>query len=209
MNAGIRVLSLVLAVAGCGHVAAPTIGPVALPPPDEARRVAHPAGYSIVFPEGCQAQVDPPVYQGDSTTKDALATVRPKDAYGSDEFGTPTLTVRRFSKEHVARNGGKPVPTYFRPTQFQNQPAFAHFDAGYGPGSERAGTTTATRGGYSPNLDQELIFERDGSWFHVSFSMRNLAGREPRYREPLQVVQDYFESFRYAPAPTADQLDTK
>ena len=200
----IRILLLVIAVtgSGCGRMARPAKGPVQLPPPDETRRVTHPAGYSIVFPEGLSASVNPFVYQGDSSTKDALASVNPRNPDGTEQFGGPQLSVRRFSDQHVATNGGKPVPAFFRETQFQNRPAFAHFDAGYGPGSERAGknTTAATRSGYSPNVDQELIFERDGSCFHLSFSMRNLRGSESVYTAPLEVVEQYFDTFQYQAA---------
>jgi hypothetical protein len=202
MTARVLVLVLALIASGCGRVGAPGKRPVQLPPPDEARRVRHPAGYSIVFPEGLSAGVNPSVYLGDSSTKDALASVNQRKSDGTEQFGGPQLSVRRFSDQHVATNSGKPVPAFFRETQFQNRPAFARFDSGYGPGSERAGenTTAATRGSYSPNLDQELIFERDGSWFHLSFSMRNLRGNESVHAAPLEVVEQYFGTFQYQPS---------
>lgn len=199
MTARILVIGLVIVVSGCGQAIAPGSGLVQLPPPDEAHRARHPAGYSMVFPADLLPQVNPQVYQGDLSTKDALANSNPRTADGTEQFGGPKLSVRRFSDQHVATNAGKPVPAFFRETQFQNQPAFAFFDAGYGPGSERArrNTTYGTAGGYQPTLNQELIFQRGDSWFHLSFSMHNLDGDETVHTEPLQVVEQYFETFKY------------
>jgi hypothetical protein len=107
-------VSGLLLVSGCGGLNAPEAKPVQLSAPDKAQRVSHPAGYSVVFPADFVPVIDPTVLQFDSTTKDAIGTERPKDSYGSEQFGTATLVVRRFSDEHVARNAGKPVPRHFQ-----------------------------------------------------------------------------------------------
>lgn len=80
MTARILVIGLVIVVSGCGQAIAPGSGLVQLPPPDEAHRARHPAGYSMVFPADLLPQVNPQVYQGDFSTKDALANSKPKNS---------------------------------------------------------------------------------------------------------------------------------
>ena len=74
---------------------------------------------------------------------------------------------------------------------FQDQPAYEHFDPGYGPSSKRARAHSGfgTAGGYQSSLTQELIFERDGSWFHLSFSMYNLESGDAVRNQPLELIQ--------------------
>jgi hypothetical protein len=188
----------------CGAPAPPGAAATQAPlqPPEQGQRAFHPAGYSVVFPPGLQPDPNPLASQFDTHTKDALGTVAKRKPDGSEEFGAPSLTVRRFSDAAVAAGC---VPAFYKPTQFHGQPAFAHFDPGYGPGSDRArkNTTWATKGGTYPYLQQELIFENNGAWFQLTFSMSNVQGSDPVYTEPLNVVQKYFDTFEYnlAPAP--------
>jgi hypothetical protein len=78
------------------------------------------------------------------------------------------------------------------PSRFQDQPAFTLFLPGYGK-------SKAVRGTYRPSLSQQLVFKCQGQWFSLAFDMRNADEGEPYYTEPLRVIQDYFETFRYNP----------
>jgi hypothetical protein len=189
-----------LLLCACGAPAAPQVDrtPSSIAPPERGQRVVHPAGYSIVFPPGLQPEVDPEGLVSSSITKDALGTMQARTPQGGEKPGSPQLLVRRYSDEAVKAGC---VPAFYKPTQFQGRPAFAHFDAGYGPGSDRAqkNTTWGTKGGYSPTLDQELIFERGGAWFQLSFNMGNLKEGEPVHKGALEMVQQYFDTFEYQP----------
>jgi hypothetical protein len=74
-------------------------------------------------------------------------------------------------------------------TQFQNQPALSKFSPGYG-------AWRAVRNAYQPWLLQELVFERNGQWFLLSFHMQNADKNKPYYTEPLTIIEQYFETFK-------------
>jgi hypothetical protein len=78
-------------------------------------------------------------------------------------------------------------------SQFQGHPALTRFLPG-------GGKSKAVRGSYQPWLSQELVFKNQSQWFSIGFSMRNADEGEPYYTQPLKIVQDYFETFRYTSA---------
>jgi len=86
---------------------------------------------------------------------------------------------------------GKSLPDGWMPEKFQNQPALKNFYSG-------SGSAQATRGSYQPWLTQHVFCERNGHGFLLTFDMIN-ADRHPYFKQPLPIVEQYLETFRYEP----------
>jgi hypothetical protein len=162
--------------------------------PSETNRVEF-AGFSIVRPAGWTTRR----IKIEDWFKGSVAAQYEIEGPQPDNYG-PRITI-----QHLGSDADKTYRDWLTPgrqladglalTQFQNRPALSKFLSGYG---ERQ----AVRGTYQPWLLQELIFERDGQWFLLSFNMKNADKDKPYYTQPLPIIQQYFETFRYTPAAT-------
>jgi dihydrofolate reductase len=157
-------------------------------PPDEKYRVSHPAGYSIVYPSGWKTQVDH--YADWRDVVDGLGTDR-RGVSGKEDFGKASLSIQRFSetgkKAILSGNWFKDM----KAVQFQNQPAWAKFDPGSLPAKRSLDNLFSDAMAGYPYLTQQLLFERNGEWFMLSFQMRNIKGRKgPYYSDPLQALKN-------------------
>jgi hypothetical protein len=126
--------------------------------------------------------------------KDSLADEFVLEGTQSDDL-KPHITISRGGPETSRQNKNVFQPDWgkddgYTHIQFQGQPAVVRFLNGYGK-------RQAVRGSYQPWLLQELLFERDGQWFRLSFDMRNADKDKPYYTQPLPIIQQYFETFRY------------
>lgn len=199
-------LAALLAAAGCERTAPSSSTPLHerasaqspyesyLPstPPLEANRMNHPAGFSIASPPGWTARTNSVADFLKDFTLDEFVLQGTQD----DDY-RPRITVQRLgpsgAKQYEdALAAGGAVLNEFVQTQFHDQPAFARFLSGYGK-------SQAVRGTHQPWLLQELAFKSNGEWFMLAFNMRNADSGGPYYTQPLAIIRDYFESFRYAP----------
>ena len=189
-------LAFMLAIVGCAHVdqSAQTQSVVGSPyehylpqaTPSETNRVEFPEGYSIVSPAGWTART---IAIGDFL-KDYVADQIVIEGHETDEY-PPRITIQHLGpKENAQFTSGQGLADGWTSTQFQGQPALSRFLAGYG--SHRA-----IRGTCQPWLTQELFFECDGNGFILSFDMRNADKDEPYYKQPVPIIEQYFETFRY------------
>ncbi len=194
---------MVLAVGGCAHnekhMAQPASeirSPYAhyLPqiPPSETNRIEHSSGFSIVSPVGWKTRMIPV----EDFLKDYVADEIVIEGKESDEY-KPRITIQRLGPAANRTNRewlepGRSLADGWVFTQFQSQPALAKFLPGYG-------RRQAVRGTYHPDLQQEVCFEREGKGFRLTFYMRNADGNRPYYTQPLPIIQQYFETFRYKP----------
>lgn len=167
-------------------------------PPNEANRVVHPAGYSLVYPEGWDAYFKQFRFDDWEQQEDGIVTDR-RLGYGKVDFEKPNLAVIRFTEEGkkaVEAGGWKAGRTE---VQFQNQPAWAQFKPGRAPDKVTRDTFITASGGY-PYLQQDLLFERQGVWFMLSFSMPNWKKADgPYINHPIPIIEQYFETFQYKP----------
>jgi len=200
-----KVFVLALAVSGCAHgqktleqpaqAGAQVHSPYEsyLPQaPLETNRVEY-AGFSIVRPAGWTTH---PITIEDFL-KDSVTAEVTLEGQENDDYN-PRITVQRLGPgaNKTYRDWltpGRQLADGWVLTQFQNQPALSKFLPGYG-------SRRAVRGTYQPWLSQYLLFERDGQWFLLIFDMRNADKDKPYYTQPLPIIQQYFETFRYTPA---------
>jgi hypothetical protein len=199
-------LVFLLAVAGCmhdeksvaqsTHVATEVHSPYEryLPqtPPSETNRVKFPQGYSIVIPVGWVTRTIPMEDWMKDNVTDQIEI----------EGDGPVGYKARFTIQHLGpgenslyvgwlTNSGQIVPDRWASAEFQNQPALKRFYEG-------SGSHQATRGSYQPWLTQEIFCERNGHGFLLIFTMIN-ADKHPYFMQPLPIVTQYLETFRYEP----------
>jgi hypothetical protein len=159
--------------------------------PLERNRVAHSSGFSIVCPPGWTTRTIPIEDFLKSSVADQFELEGPQ----SDKI-KPRITIQRLGPDAQGQweNSLKPdhIGDEYTRTVFQGSPALARFLTGYGK-------SKAVRGAYQPWLSQSLKFKSHGQWFSLDFTMRNADKGEPYYRQPLQIIQDYFETFRFNP----------
>jgi hypothetical protein len=191
-------LAFTLAVAGCAH--AQTTSKVHSPyerylpqaPPSETNRFESPAGYSIVSPLGWKAQIGSP----EDWMKDNIVDDIVIEGQTSDKWCPTSITVDHLGPGEYRLYDGwlhstQSLPDGWAHTEFQGQPALKKFYEG-------SGSREATRGSYQPWLMQELFLERNGQGFILTFIVKN-ADRHPYFMQPLPIVEQYFETFRYEP----------
>lgn len=151
----------------------------------------------MAFPANWKTQIDSfPDWQ---QHVDGISTDQ-RGAFGEDDFNKPNLSVSRFSKNVGTNLAASNYVKGLKQVLFQNQPAWARFD----PGSPKAARTLANlfepaTAGY-PYLSQELLFERNGERFKLSFHMLNYKGkRGPFFTKPLPRIDEYFATFAFQP----------
>jgi hypothetical protein len=186
---------LSLALGGCDRGSSPFAHLLPDNPPTETHRVAHPAGYSLVFPAGWKTEMQS---FPDGYFADGLSTAS-RDSFGNEDFDKPNFSVLRFSDQG---RGAIQTGSYIdrmSPAQFQNQPAWESFEPGRLPDSSSGNLFRDSSAGY-PYLTQSVLLERSGEWFLLSFQMRNIDGKEgPFLTEPAAIIQQYFETFEFQP----------
>lgn len=109
--------------------------------PDESRRVSHPAGFSIVQPEGWERHL---TFSSGGYGTDLIRFL-PAKAVGSPGFFTVTRIATPVTEADRTAKGYKPIT-------FAGQPAWERWTA-------QSLTHEQTR---------SMIFERSGQWFDIS-----------------------------------------
>jgi hypothetical protein len=167
--------------------------------PADANRFTHPAGFSIACPPGWTTRT----IELKSSAKDFVADQVLLEGTQPDRF-KPVIMVQRLGPEagrqwdDLAKTGATTGDGHTR-TQFQGQPAFTRFQAGFGK-------SRAVKGQHQPWLSQRLVLKSRGQWFLLNFRMRNADDEGPYYTKPLKIIQDYFETFRYKPPGNVRRL---
>jgi hypothetical protein len=166
--------------------------------PADANRFTHPAGFSIACPPGWTTRTIEL-----KALKDFVADQVLLEGLQPDRF-KPVITIQRLGPESgrqwddLAKTGATMGNGHTR-TQFQGQPAFKRFQAGFGK-------SRAVKGQHQPWLSQRLVLKSHGQWFVLDFRMRNADDGDPYYTKPLKIIQDYFETFRYKPPGSVRRL---
>jgi hypothetical protein len=166
-------------------------------PPAETNRVRFRKGISMVSPPGWKSRTIPieSFLKGYVTDEFVLeGEADPKEEY------KPKITIQSLGPKArhqwetlLKREPGRKNLDRYVLTRFQGEPAFARFLSGFGE-------SHAVRGSYQPWLLQGVVFKSQGQWFSLDFDVRNADEGEPYYTEPLKIIQDYFETFRYNPS---------
>jgi hypothetical protein len=152
-------------------------------------RVSH-RGYSIVAPTGWKTRTIPIEAFMKNYLTDQLAIEGPQPEQS------------HFDVQRLGPSGGRQFKDWLQPgrrlgdgyqlTQFQGQPALEKFLPG-------TGRRQAVRGSYHPWLLQEVVFERGGQWFSLTFTMKNADADKPYYTKPLPIIRQYLDTFRPEP----------
>jgi hypothetical protein len=135
-------------------------------PPDEANRVVHPQGFSIILPPNWESTI-----LGVSSSDAGEIVAFPRQ-----------LVPTRSGAGIVLSNYGKRSPTDLsdaQPVRFQGKPAF-----------ERVSTRPGVFLDSPPLFRYSLAFQRAGAWYEL---MDSLARDQ---RAIPQVIQQYFNTFR-------------
>lgn len=160
-------------------------------PPSEANRVEFPPGYSIVSPVGWVTRT----IQIEDWSKDSISDQIVIEGTQRDQY-RPRITIQHLGPGQNALYMGwlksdRILPDGWVRVEFQNQPALTKFLPGYG-------ARRSTREGYEPWLSEYLFCERDGHGFILKFDMRNADRDKPYFMQPLPIIQEYFDTFRFS-----------
>jgi hypothetical protein len=159
-------------------------------PPSETNRIEFPAGYSIVSPAGWTVRT---ISIEDWLKKEVADQIEIK-GHVADEY-PPRIQIQHMGPDeyalyHGMLNSTQSLSNGLVRTTFQGKPVISYFLPGYG-------SHHAVRGSYQPWLTQTLFFERDGNGFVLTFDMRNADKNKPYYTQPVPIIEQYFETFRY------------
>lgn len=196
--------AFMLAVAGCAHTQptsearSPYERYLPQAPPAETNRIEFAAGYSLVSPVGWTVRTIPI----EDWLKTEVADQIEIAGLVADEY-PPRIQIQHLGPDEYALYHGmlhaQNLPDGWKQDgwkygQFQGQAALSKFEPGYG---SRLATGPWFDSHYMPCLTHELFFERDGNGFILTFDMRNADKGKPYYTEPVPVIEQYFETFRF------------
>lgn len=147
-------------------------------PPDEAHRVTHPDGYSIIIDPDWETDFKNDRSMGHHNSERiyrSSVAVYPIEYLGTATYFWPFFSVTRYSdRPHISNT--------MRPTEFQGRPAFEHFLP--------AARKPPLQCGY------ELIFQRDDSWFHIAW-FKYVSEQDSKTLTTLPpMIRTYIETFR-------------
>ena len=195
-------LAFMLALAGCAHsqkslkVHSPYERYLPQTLPSETNRIEFPAGYSIVSPVGWTARTIPIEDWAQSSVSDQIVI----ESHVADDY-PPRITIQHLGPDQYALYHGmlhaQSLPDGWKQwthIEFQGQPALSKFQPGFG---RRQAIGYWLDRGYQPWLTQYLFFERDGNGFKLIFDMRNADKDNPYYTQPVPLISQYFETFRF------------
>ena len=145
--------------------------PEPLPPPDESKRLIHPAGYSLIVPEHFNVNVN---HHGDGELVDSITINDSRYA-----AFPPTLSVNRFRTapdfESLSNRGFKQKGVFL--------------------GNEATMMDGPTGRGHAQMWNHRMVVKFGDTWFEIA------AADPQYFRYDGHMYKKYLETFRYAPRP--------
>lgn len=138
--------------------------------PDEARRIVHASGVSIVVPENWELTNDSPYNRRFTIAARVLPPGSRRTSY---------IEIRKLDSDEA-----EPDVTGFQQTQLQSYPAY-----------ERMVADERTRGASDRRYSTyDLYVDRDGEWWHICFTVADVLSELP-----LEMRQ-FIETVRFTPS---------
>lgn len=136
--------------------------------PNEANRIVHPNGFSIINPKDWKSKL---VLASDPYMPPTIA-ISPRSTRVTRRYGA-SLSVTQVPDDRIDLEG-------FRKSEFQDQPAH-----------ERVSTRDGSFMDDPPAMSYTLCFQRDGAWFEIRYSIFDSYDGLP------DMIESYINTFRY------------